>query len=174
MITKTVKTNQVKFLNESFSQAKASFLVNCIGLTVEEMTDLRKNLKKEKGNIQVIKNTLAQLALDSHSELKSAYGDHLKGTNAFVLAFNDVIKVAKVISKVSKQNSIFKIKCGVLDGSVVTEKEVKTLASLPSMEVLRAQWVGLLAQPLTKFLGTLQAVPGGFARLLESYKEKQK
>ncbi len=173
MITKSIKQNQVTHLSDSLGKAKSSFLVNCIGLNVEEMTNFRKKLKQNKADIKVIRNTLARLVLDKHSELKSVYESQLDGPNAFVLAFDDdVVGVAKVMNEMSKENEVFKIKCGVLDGSVVTEKEVKVLSTLPSLEILRAQLVGLLTAPLTNFLGTLQAVPEDCVRLLNAYKNK--
>ena len=173
MLTKIIKRDQVARLSDSFGKAKSSFLVNCIGLNVEEMTNLRKNLKQNKADIKVIRNTLALLALDKHSELKSVYESQLEGPNAFVLAFDDVVGVAKVMTETSASNKVFKIKCGILDGSLVTEKEVNILSKLPPLDILRAQFVGLLSAPLTKFLGTLQAVPEGCVRVLNAYKDKQ-
>ncbi len=173
MVTKDIKKNQITHLSDSFSKAKSSFLVNCIGLNVEEMTSLRKNLKQNKADIKVIRNTLALLALEKHSELKSVYESKLEGPNAFVLAFDDVVGVAKVMDEMSKEKEVFKIKCGVLEGSLVTEKEVKILSKLPPLDILRAQFVGLLSTPLTRFLGTFQAVPESFVRVLNAYKNKQ-
>ncbi|MGI9548930.1 MAG: 50S ribosomal protein L10 [Bdellovibrionales bacterium] len=173
MITKTNKKNQIASLSDSFSKAKSSFLVNCIGLNVEEMTHLRKQLKQNQADIKVIRNTLARLALDSNSDLKSVYDARLDGPNAFVFVYDDVVGVAKVMDDMSKQNEVFKVKCGILEGALVSEKEVKILSTLPSLEVLRSQLVGLLSTPLTKFLGTLKAVPESCVRVLNSYKDKQ-
>lgn len=173
MITKQIKKDQVTQLSNSFSKAKASFLVNCIGLNAAEITDLRKNLKQNEGDIKVIRNTLARLALNQHETLKTNYETFIAGgANAFVFAFGDAAGVAKVIEDMSKTNEVFKIKCGTLDGSFITDKDIKVLSSLPSLDALRGQLVGLLAAPLTKFVRTLQAVPEGFARVLQAKKDK--
>ena len=172
MLNREIKKTQTNQLAESFSKSKASFLVNCIGLNVEQMTDLRKKLKQSKGNIQVIRNTLSLKAMEGNEVLTKAYSPFMKGPNAFVLAFEDPAKVAKIIDKLEEESEVFKIKSAVLDNKALNVEEVKALAKLPSHEVLKAQFLGLLSAPLTKFLSTVKEVPEGFARLL-SAKSKQ-
>jgi len=172
MLSRANKKQQISELSSSFQKAKSSFLVHCIGLNVEEMTHLRKQLKQNKADIKVIRNTLAHLVLGEHSKLKSAYESQLDGPNAFVLAYGDVTQVAKVMEEMHTQNEIFKIKCGVLDGNLVTEKEIKVLANLPSLDVLRATLLSVLSTPLTQFVRTLKAVPESCVRVLKAQKEK--
>lgn len=174
MVSKETKKQQVASLSENFSKSRGTFLVNCIGLNVEEMTSLRKTLKSKQANITVIRNTLARLALKKHSYMKEAYEPLMKGPNAFILAFGeDVPSVAKVLHDFMEDSEVFQVKCGLLDGSVLSTAAVSELAKLPSREILRARFLSVLAASPTKFLGTLQAVPGGFARLLNSYKESK-
>ena len=173
MLSRTAKKSQVAKLSDSFSRSKASFLVNCIGLNVEKMTELRKNLKQSQGDIQVIRNTLSLLAMEGQSDLKAAYEPLLGGPNAFILAFENVAKVAKIIDSFSEENEIFKIKKAVMDGAVLSGSEVKALAKLPSMEVLKSQFLGVLSAPLTKFLSTIKEVPQGFVRVLSADREKR-
>ena len=97
----------------------------------------------------------------------------IDGPNAFVLAFEDPAKVAKIIDEFSENNEIFKIKGAVLDGLALSQSEVKTLAKLPSMGVLRARFLGLLSAPLSRFLSTLLEVPQGFARVLSAKRDKE-
>ena len=172
MLSRETKKAQVQQLTDSLSRSKASFLVNCIGLNVEQMTELRKNLKQNQGNIQIIRNTLSLRAMENNEVVKKAYSPFMKGPNAFVLAFEDVAKVAKIIDKLSEESEIFKIKGAVLENKVLNQSEIKTLAQLPSHEVLKAQFLGLLSAPLTKFLSTMKEAPQGFVRLL-SAKNKQ-
>ena len=172
MLAKSTKIHQVTQLSESFSKAKGSFLVNCIGLNVETMTALRKNLKHKNSDIKVIRNTLASLALEKHSEIKKVYESHLEGPNAFVLVFDeDISGVAKVISDIEEENESFKVKCGLLEGNLISAQEIKSLAKLPSREVLQAQLLGLLAAPLTKVLGLFEEVPKSLLRVLKSKKD---
>ena len=173
MLSREKKKNQVSYLSEDFSKAKASFLVNCIGLNVEQMTELRKSLKQKRGDIKVIRNTLARLALNNHPELKGSYESHLSGPNAFVLAFEDMTEVAKIVDEACKENEVFQIKCGVLEGKELNSQEIKDFAKLPPLKVLQAQFLALLSAPLSKFLGTLQAAPEAFVRILNTYKEKK-
>ncbi|MCY4512760.1 MAG: 50S ribosomal protein L10 [Bdellovibrionales bacterium] len=174
MVGKEVKKKQVAALSENFSKSRGTFLVNCIGLNVEEMTGLRKNLKSKQANITVIRNTLARLALANRSDMKEAYEPFIKGSNAFVMAFGeDVPSVAKTLYDFQEENEVFKIKCGLLDGSALSSAEVAQLAKLPSREVLRASFLAVLSASPSKFLRTLQAVPGDFVRVLNSYKENK-
>lgn len=173
MLSRSAKKNQTAKLSDGFSRSKASFLVNCIGLNVEQMTALRKKLKKNQGDIQVIRNSLSLRAMEGHEILKKAYQAHLEGPNAFVLAFEDGAKVAKIIDQFSEDHEIFKIKGAVLEGSALSLNEVRELARLPSHEVLKAQFLGLLSAPMSKFLSTVKEVPQGFARLLFAKKEKK-
>ena len=174
MLSREAKKAQVNQLVDSFSKSKASFLVNCMGLNVEQMTELRKNLKQSKGNIQVIRNTLSLRAMENNEVLKQTYSSFMRGPNAFVLAYDDVAKVAKIIDKLSEENEVFQIKGAVLEGKALSQEEVKTLAQLPSQEVLKAQFLGLLSTPLTKFLSTMKEVPQSFARLLSAKNQSEK
>ena len=173
MLSRDKKTKQVEQLSKGFSRSKASFLVNCIGLSVEDMTKLRKSLKEQNGNIQVIRNTLSLRAMEGSEILKKTYSPQLKGPNAFVLAFEDSVKVAKIIDDFSKDHELFKIKGAVLEGSALEPQEVKALAQLPPKEVLKAQFLGLLAQPLTQFVRTIKEVPQAFVRVIGAKKDKK-
>ena len=175
MLTRPAKKEQVLRLSEDFSKSQASFLVNCIGLSVEETTTLRKTLKGKQANIRVIRNTLAERALAEHKDLKDIYSDSLQGTNAFVLAFGeDASSVAKVLYDLEKDSEAFKIKQGCLQGSPLKASDVIALAQLPSKEVLRARFLSVLQGPMTKFVRTLQEVPGSMVRVLNSYGESKK
>ena len=172
MLSKEKKTAQMKQLSERIARAKASFLVNCIGLKAEQMTALRKDLKASQGEIQVIRNTLARLVLDKHPELKSIFrGDRLKGPNSFVLAFDEPAGVAKIIDELCGESPAFVIKSGFLhgepQGESLTAEEVSVLAKLPPLPALRARFLGALSAPMAKFLGTL----GGGARLFRAAAE---
>ncbi len=170
MLNLAKKKAQVERLKTHFSRAKASFLVNCIGLEVQQITELRKSLKKSQGDLQVIRNSLSLLAMSGSEILKKTYTPFMEGPNSFVLAFEDPAQVAKLIDQFSEDYPAFQIKSAVLDGSALSPAEVKTLAKLPSIEVLRSSFLRTLASPLSRFLFTVQEVPGGFVRLLSAKK----
>ena len=174
MVSKEKKEQQMSALSEGFSKSRGTFLVSCIGLNVERMTDLRKNLKSKRADITLIRNTLAGLALKTAPDMKEIYGPLLKGPNAFVLAFGeDIPSVAKTLKDFQEENETFKIKRGLLDGNALSPEEVAELARLPSREVLRARFLSVLSAVPSKFLSALQAVPGGFVRVLDSHRENK-
>ena len=172
MLSREDKKQQIQQLKEGFLKSKASFVVNCIGLNVEEMTKLRKELKKSQGTLQVIKNSLSLIAMEEQTELKKNYSNFMEGPNAFVLAFEDPVQVAKVIQDLSEDSEIFKIKGGFLDSQALNPKEIKTLAQLPPKNVLQAQFLSLLSSPSRQFLRTLKEVPESLARLLSAKQSK--
>lgn len=174
MISRSHKEKQVQNLSESFNKSQAAFLVNPIGMDVDQMTLLRKNLKARAAKIKVIRNTLARLSLKNHSSFETAFSEHLKGPNAFVMVFGeDVPGVAKIIDSLAEELEVFQVKCGVFDGLTLTSDQVGELAKLPSREILRSQLLSCLQAPMSGFLRTLQAAPSSMLRLLNSYKQKK-
>ena len=174
MLSRSTKESQTVKLKEGLSRSKASFLVSCMGLNVEQMTKLRKSLKQNQGDIQILRNSLSLRAMESHSSLKSAYSPLMEGPNAFILAFEDTAKVAKIIDQFAGDHEVFKIKRAVFEGQVLSPNEVKSLASLPPLAELKSQFLGLLTSPLTQFLRTVKEPSQAFARLLAAKKESSK
>lgn len=173
LVTREDKQQEVTNLSDKFSRSKAAFLVDYKGMDVESMVKLRKQLFPLNSEMKVVRNTLAIRALASHPALKSALEDKLVGTNAIVFAFEDPSAAAKTLSKFGEDVEAFDLKSGVMDGAPLDKAAIKFLATLPGKNELRAQMLGVLSAPMTKFLGTLQAVPGGFVRVLNAYKESK-
>jgi large subunit ribosomal protein L10 len=167
------KETAVKSVKDQLSRAKAAFLIDFKGLNVEQVTTLRKKLRKIDSEMKVVRNTLAKRAIKDDAKTDAALKTHLVGTNAFVFAFEDVSASAKLLVDFAKDNDKLEVKVGVMEGTALDSGKITVLAKLPSKDVLRAQLLGMLAAPATKFVGTLAAVPGGFARLLNAYKTKQ-
>lgn len=169
---KADKENVVKAMTDYFSRSKASFVVDFKGLNVEQVTTLRKKLRGIKAEMKVVRNTLARRALDGDSVRQGVYKDSLIGTNAFVFAYDDVSATAKLIADFAKDHEKMQLKVGEMDGQALDKKRIEALAKLPSKDVLRAQLLGLFQAPMSKFVRTLNAVPGGFVRVLEAHKQK--
>ena len=110
----------------------------------------------------VVRNTLAIRALADHPKASAALKDGLVGNNAIVFAYGEAAPAAKALNDFSKDVESLQLKIGVLDGEPLNTAAVKTLASLPSKDVLRAM-----------LLGTLQGAASKFVRTLAAYKEKQ-
>jgi large subunit ribosomal protein L10 len=169
---RTDKEKVVSSVTEYFSKSKAAFVVDFKGLTVEQVTNLRKKLRGVKAEMKVVRNTLAKRALQGDAKRSGVFADHLVGTNAFVFAFEDAASVAKLIADFAKDNEKMQLKVGEMDGQALDKNRIIALAKLPSKDVLRAMFLGVLNAPATKFVGTLAAVPSGFVRLLAAKEQK--
>ena len=172
-MAKAEKAQEVSQISERFAKAKAAFLVDFKGMSVEKVTDLRKQLYPVKSEMRVVRNTLARRALLDHPQSEQALKDKFVGTNAIVFAYEDASASAKLLADFAKSAEELQVKSGVMDGKALDEDKIKYLATLPSKEQLRAQLLGTLQAPMAKFVRTLEAVPGGFARVLNAYKESQ-
>ncbi len=173
LITREQKQQEITSLSEKFGRSKAAFLVDFKGMDVESVTKLRKTLKPIQSEMKVVRNTLAIRSLESHPTIKPALENKFVGTNAVVFVYEDASAVAKALAAFAKDVEAFQMKSGVMEGNVLDEQAIKVLATLPGKNELRAQLLGVLAAPMTKLLGTMQAVPGGFVRVLNAYNEKR-
>ncbi len=173
MITRADKAQEIALLSEKFGRAKAAFLVDYKGMSVEQITSLRKKLVPVESEMKVVRNTLAIRALVDHPASEAAIKDSFVGNNAVIFAYGDAPASAKALADFSKDVELLQLKVGVMDGQKLDTNRIKALASLPSKEVLRAQFLGLLQQPMAKFVRVLAAVPSGFVRVLSAQKEKQ-
>ena len=173
MITKIRKEKQVQCLSENIKKAQAGFLINFQGLSVEQMTEMRKSLKdKGLADMKICRNTLFRKAMDDYPEIKEHLNSSLTGSNALVFAFDNPSKVAKILSDYVEKTEILKIKAGVLEGKGISMEDIKVLAKLPSIEVLKAQLLGVLSAPMSKLLSAFSGVSQGLLSVLSSYKDK--
>ncbi len=173
LITKEQKSNEISSLSDKFGKAKAAFLVDYKGMTVEQVTTLRKKLSPSESEMKVVRNTLAVRALLNHPESHEAMKDAFVGTNAVVFAYSDASATAKALTDFAKDVEQLQLKTGLMEGKQLNVNSVKALANLPSKDVLRAQLLGLFQAPMGKFVRTLNAVPSGFARVLQAHHDKQ-
>lgn len=171
MITREIKAQQITAISEKFGRAKAAFLVDFKGMDVESVTKVRKGLTNAEAEMKVVRNTLAKRALEDHPAQKTALSDKLVGTNAIVFAYGDAVNSAKVLSKFAEDFEALQLKCGTFDGQALDQAKIKYLATLPSKQELQAKLLGVFSAPMTKLLGTMQAVPAGFVRVVNAYKE---
>jgi large subunit ribosomal protein L10 len=152
------------------SGAQAAIVAEYRGLTVAQMTDLRRKANKDGVYVRVVKNTLVRRAVSGSPY--ECLSDHLKGPLAFV-AGKDPVAAAKVVVDFAKDNQAFKIMAGAMGGKLVSAAEMKALASLPSREVLLAQLLGTMKAPVQKFVSTLNEVPAKFVRTLAAVRDQK-
>lgn len=131
------------------------------GLTVAEISSLRKELRRVGAEYKVLKNTLVRRAV-AGTEVESIT-EFLTGPTAIAWVKGDISAVAKVLREFAKDTPTLVLKGGVLDGKALSVKDLVALADLPSREVLLAQFAGALAAPLRQMAGLMKAVPQNFA-----------
>ena len=163
------KQEAIETLKSDFAGAGAVVVTHYMGLTVAEMTDLRGRLRTEGAQLQVVKNTLAQKALDGSI---GAEGDALFTGPVAIAYAPDPVSAAKVATQYAKDNDKFTVIGGFMGQQVLDKKSVTALAALPSLDQLRAKIVGLLQAPATKIAGVLQAPAGQLARVVGAYAAK--
>lgn len=155
----------VKYLDKS----SALFLAQYQGMTVEELTELRRALKAANAEFRVVKNTIAKKAIEGRKE--AVIASDLKNQTGIVFVFGDVAAAAKAFNDASKKNEKLKPVAGYMESEKITTKQIEALASLPSREVLIAKILGSLVAPHRGMLGVVQGVPRALVSVLNQIKE---
>lgn len=166
---KEEKQQVVQSFSEKLTRAKAVILAEYRGLKVSEITNLKREVKKMDGNLNVIKNRLAKIALKD-SALKGLE-PFFKGPTAVAYSGTDPVLLAKVLAKFTKDFEAFKLKAGFIGGKVISGADVLKLSTLPSREELYAKLLGTLVAPAGNFVRVLNALP---TKVVVALKEIQK
>jgi large subunit ribosomal protein L10 len=168
-VDRVKKKELVASLHEVFSESDLVVVAHQTGLTVAESTDLRRRMGEAGARFKVAKNRLTRLALKgtSHEGLAPLF----KGPTAVAFS-RDPVAAAKVAVEFAKTNDKLTIVGGGLGEQVLDVEGVKALASLPSLDELRARIVGLVQAPATKIAGVLQAPASQLARVIGAYASK--
>ena len=149
------KAGAIEELRKRLGGATAAVLTEYRGLTVHQISELRKQLKAASAEYRVVKNRLARVAIEG-SPL-AALRPHLTGPIGVVIARKDPAAVAKTLQGFAKTNPALQLRVGVVDGQLLDPQGLKAVADLPSREVLRSQLVGAIQGPLGQLVGLLQA-----------------
>lgn len=165
------KKDAVDALAEKIGSAVSGVLVDYLGLTVEEDTKLRNDLRAAGVEYKVVKNTITKFALDKAG--MEGLDPVLNGPTSLALSFDDAVAPAKILSTFAKDNEGFEIKAGFVDGKVIGLDEIKELAELPSREVLIAKTLGGLNAPIAGFANVLNANLRGLAVVLNAIAEQK-
>jgi large subunit ribosomal protein L10 len=153
------------------ASAQAVIVAEYRGLDVGRVTQLRTKARASGMYLRVLKNTLARKAVKGTPFEQLA--DKMTGPLMYGIAA-DPVAGAKVLSEFAKENELFVIKAGAMPNTVMSDKDIKALAQLPSREELLAKLVGTLQAPIATFVRTLNEVPGRFVRTLAAVEAKQK
>jgi len=168
------KIKKVEEISDSLKQAKGVFLTDFSGLSVEEITELRRNFRKADVSYMVVKNTLARRSCEEVG--LNDMIPYLNGPTGLALANGDPVAPVRVIIdflKAHKEKGKPEIKGAVVEGQVLTAQEAEAIKNIPPREVLIAQVVGAIAAPLTGFVGGLQGVIRKLVYTLDAVKEKK-
>ena len=151
-----IKKPIVDEISELLKDAKSAVLVDYRGLTVEQDTALRKQLREAGVVYKVYKNTMINFAVKG-TEFEEL-SKHLEGPTAIVYGTGDYLEPAKIIYNFSKDNDFYKIKGGIIDGKVMTAEEIIALAKLPSRQELLGMLAGALLGNISKLAVGLNEV----------------
>ncbi|WP_165379631.1 50S ribosomal protein L10 [Rickettsiales endosymbiont of Peranema trichophorum] len=170
MTSKVEKREFVAKLEGVFATSQFVLIAHDKGLKALDVKDLRRKVKSSDGTYMVVKNTLAKIAVDGSSfrELER----FLTGPTSVVYS-NDPVSVSKAVAQFVKQNDKLEVKAAVMGGVLLDATAVQALSTLPSLDVLRGQLVGLCNAPAVSLIRVLRAPAEQIARLC-SLRSKQK
>ena len=149
------KTESIETLKQRLDGVQTAVLTEYRGLTVRQISDLRKQLKGASAEYKVLKNRLARLAVRGGA--LDSLAPHLKGPTGMAFSRQDPVAVAKALQAFVRTNPQLTIKVGLVEGNVLPPEALRSLADLPSKEVLRSQIIGAVEGPMSQIVSLLQA-----------------
>jgi large subunit ribosomal protein L10 len=169
-VNRSEKAEAIAELNQIFKDANLMVVTRQSGLTVQEVTDLRRKVRAAGASYKVAKNRLMLRALDGTAF--KALGSMFTGPTAIAYS-KDPVAAAKVIATFAKNNEKLSIVGGALGENTLDVAGVQALATLPSLDALRSKIIGLIQAPATKIAGVLVAPAGQLARVFGAYGAKE-
>jgi large subunit ribosomal protein L10 len=168
-VERAAKKESVEQLNEVFKTTSVAIVAHYSGLTVAQMQKLRMQMKQAGAAVKVSKNRLAKIALEGTDV--ASIGSLLKGPTVIATS-KDPVAAPKVAVEFAKANEQFVILGGSMGKTVLNVDSVKALASLPSLDELRAKIVGLIVAPATKLAQLANAPAAKLARVIQAHASK--
>ena len=169
-MNRSEKTDAVAVLNATLNESAVVVVTRNLGLTVAQSTDLRNKMRDAGASYKVAKNRLTKIALADTQY--AGLSDLLTGPTALATS-GDPVAAAKVAVEFAKTNDKLEIVGGAMGGMLLDVDGVKALASLPSLDALRAKLIGLIQAPATKVAQVLVAPAGQLARVFGAYAAKK-
>jgi len=171
MATKEFKKEKIAHYKSQFEKAKVAVVADYRGLSVEEITELRRGLQAQSADLTVTKNTLCKVAAkDTNFE---AISDLMQGPTAIAFGFGDEVAAAKVLSKFIKENKKGEILGAVLEGKTLNADEAKKLASMPSREELYAKILGSINSPVSGIVYSVNGVMAALTRAVAAVRDQK-
>ncbi len=170
-ISKDRKEELVGIYGELLGQATGFVMADYKGISVKQVNTMREKLNDVSGAYVIVKNTLFKIALKEAGW--PVPDDMLTGPTGVIFGAANFPAVAKVtMGFVKDYENLFVIKGGVMAGQILSDKQVNVVSSLPSLDELRSQLIGLISQPATGLVGVINAAVAGVPQVLQAYVSK--
>ena len=150
------KKSVVTEIEDKLKSAATVVVVDYRGLSVGQVTELRKNLREQGIDFKVYKNSMSRRAAEAAG--LEGLNEHLTGPNALAFSTEDVVAPAKILNDFAKLNKELEIKAGVIEGVLASADEMKALAELPSRDGLLSMLLSVLQAPMRNFAAITKAV----------------
>lgn len=170
-LTRNKKQEMLEDYRGGFASAPHAVVVGFKGLTVPQATDLRQKIREGGGRYQVVKNTLARLAVEGKD--MGVLVEHFQGATAVAFSDDAPVALAKALTEFRKDVPVLEFKAGLVEGQPVAAEDVESIAKMPTREELLAKLLFLLQSPVTRFVRTLAAVPRDFVVVLNQISQKK-
>ena len=154
-VTKARKIEQVQVLGTEIKEAGTAILASFKGLKAAQTEELRKTVRSAGGTYKVVKNTLAERAAEG-SKIAGAL-KNLAGVTSVAYTSGDPVALAKALSKYAKDNPEFTFKAGIVEGKVISIKEIEALATMPSKDEIYSKLLFLLNAPAQRLVTVMNA-----------------
>lgn len=169
------KATAVAELREKFSRAKLAIMTECSGLPVNQITELRKQLRGARAEFRVVKNTIASLAVDGTAFVDAK--SHFKGPTAITIGYDDPTLPTKILRdfiKTEKRDEKMRITAGVLEGKVLQASQLLAVANLPSREALLSMLLSAMQGPPRGLVYVLSGLIRGLVGVMAAIQDKKK
>src|SRR6266849_919953 len=171
-VTKAKKVEQVEQLGQELKKVSSMIVATYSKLTVAQDYELRKTLRSSGAKYRVVKNTLAERAAKGTKAEEVLKG--VSGVTSIAYTQGDPVALAKALAKYAKDNPEFSFRAGVVEGRVVSTKEIEALATMPSKEELYSKLLFLINAPAQRLVTVMNAVGRDLAIVVGQGVEKQK
>lgn len=157
--------------DEWVKRSEAVILVEYSGANMKAINAIRNKIREAGGEFHIVKNTLARRVFEAHGmEIPK---DYLVKSTAISFAFKDPAQTAKALTEATKGNEFVKVKGGLMGGKSLNPAQVKALADMPPLPVMRAQLLGVLQAPAGKLVRTLAEPARGLAAVIKARSDAQ-
>ena len=171
MATKAFKSEKIDAIKSKLEKAQVAIITEYQGLSVEDITKLRREIQKGGGDYMVTKNTLVKIAVKGTEY--EALAEKMTGPIALAFGFEDPVSPAKAVAKFIKDTKKGEIIAAAMDGKLLSAEEAKALATIPSKEEIYAKMLGCVNSPATGIVGSINAVMASLTRAVAAVRDQK-